>query len=72
MLVKKYLIEFDNVAKKLGVLEDPEAQIHFTQFLILMQKLYFVSEDNEKDMDRLKMIWSIIQDQNSSDDSGHY
>lgn len=72
MLIKKYLIEFDEVAQKLGVMEEPEAQIHFTQFIILMQKLNFVAEDNEADLDRLKMIWSIIQDQESSDDNGHY
>lgn len=39
ILIKKYLKEFDEISQKLGVGEEPESQIHYTQFLILMQKL---------------------------------
>lgn len=72
MLIKKYLIEFDQIARKLGVQDEPEAQIHFTQFIMLMQQLGFVSEESESDMDKLKVLWGIIQDQSEDEESGHY
>ena len=72
MLIKKYLIEFDEIALKLGISEEPESQVHYTQFLSLMQHMGFVPEDSELELDKLKMIWNIIQDQNSNDDIGHY
>ena len=64
ILIKKYLKEFDDIAQKLGVGDEPESQIHYTQFLILMQKMCFVHEDNQNDEDMLKTIWSIIHNQN--------
>lgn len=72
ILIKKYLLEFDEIALKLGVGEDPESPIHYTQFIMLMQQFGFVSDQNEKDYDKLKMIWGIVQDQNSNEDSGNY
>lgn len=72
MLIKKYLIEFDDVAQKLGVGDEPESPIHFAQYIMLMQQLGFVSEESEKDMDKLKFIWGIIQDQEANEDTGHY
>lgn len=72
MLIKRYLIEFDEIALKLGIGEDPESQVHFTQFLSLMQNMGFAPEENELELDKLKMIWNIIQDQGSSDENSHY
>jgi hypothetical protein len=72
ILIKKYLIEFDRIAQKLGVQDEPEAQIHFTQFIMLMQQLGFVSEESESDMDKIKVLWGIIQDQDENEESGHY
>lgn len=72
MLVKRYLIEFDEIALKLGIGEEPESQVHYTQFLSLMQHMGFVPEDSQLELDKLRMIWNIIQDQNSNDDIGHY
>ena len=71
MLVKRYLIEFDNVAQKLGVSEEPESSIHYTQYIMLMQQLGFVSDQVDNNDDKLKMIWRIVQDQNNND-SGYY
>lgn len=72
MLIKKYLIEFDEIAQKLGVGEEPESPIHYTQFIMLMQQLCFVNEETEPEIEKLKMIWGIVQDQETNADSGHY
>lgn len=72
MLIKRYLLEFDEISHKLGIGEDPESQIHYTQYLMLMQQLGFVGENTEIDDDKLKMIWGVIQDQNDDQDSGLY
>jgi hypothetical protein len=72
MLVKRYLIEFDEISQKLGIGEEPESAIHYTQYLMLMQQLGFVSEQTEQDNDKLKMIWGIIQDQGTDEEFGHY
>ncbi|CAI2374770.1 unnamed protein product [Moneuplotes crassus] len=72
ILIKKYLIEFDGISQKLGVGGDPESPIHYTQYIMLMQQLGLVSDQNETDLDKLKMVWGIIQDQNSDQDTGHY
>lgn len=64
MLIKKYLIEFDNISYKLGIGAEPDSPIHYTQFLTLMQQMCFVSEDHDTETDKLKVIWGMIQDQN--------
>lgn len=72
MLIKKYLIEFDEIALKLGISEEPESQVHYTQYLSLMHNMGFVPEENELEIDKLKMIWNIIQDQDLGDENRHY
>jgi hypothetical protein len=72
MLIKRYLLEFDQISEKLGVGDDPESPIHYTQFIMLMQQLSFISEESESDMEKLKLIWAVIQNQDSQEESGHY
>jgi hypothetical protein len=72
MLIKRYLIEFDDIAHKLGVGEEPEESIHYTQYSMLMQLLGFIGDNAEVDNEKLKMIWGVIQDQYDDIDSGLY
>ena len=71
MLVKRYLLEFDEIAVKLGIGEEPESSVHYTQFKSLLQHMGFVPEDNEFETYKITMIWNIIQDQNN-EDTGNY
>lgn len=72
MLIKRYLLEFDEIALKLGIDEEPDSAIHYTQYLSLLQHMGFIPEENEIEAERIRMIWNIIQDQNSTQDNGNY
>ena len=72
MLIKRYLLEFDEIALKLGIGEEPDSAIHYAQYLSLLQHMGFIPEENEIEAERIRMIWNIVQDQNSTQDNGSY
>lgn len=66
MLIKKFLRDFDDLSDEVGVGGNPESNISFSQYRLILKKMGFIGTESKEEQKKIDQIWLIIRDESNS------
>lgn len=66
MLIKKFLRDFDDLSDEVGVGEQPESNVTFGQYKLILKKMHFIGTESKLEISLVDQVWAMIKDERNS------